>query len=84
VARGQFPGILPDIYVLPVPVGDELVGFQFQWSDFPRDQPPIREIDATLEIRQVSSDGRESEPTLIRVQHAGSPASNRMQQTREK
>jgi hypothetical protein len=84
VVRGQFPGIVPDIYVLPAPVGDGLLGFHLRWSDFPRDQPPIGEIDATLEIRQISSDGRESEPALIRVRDAGSPANNRMQRTRER
>jgi hypothetical protein len=83
VARGHFPGIVPDIYVLPVPVGDGLIGFHFRWSDFPRDQLPIGEIDATLEIRQISSDGRESEPTLVRIRDAGSPANNRMERTRD-
>jgi hypothetical protein len=83
VARGNFPGIVPDIYVLPVPVGDGLIGFHFRWSDFPRDQLPIGEIDATLEIRQISSDGRESEPTLVRIRDAGSPANNRMERTRD-
>lgn len=61
----------PAYLVQPVQLADGQAGFVFYWNDRPDLQQALAPLEATLAVRQVLSNGFESEATLINISHPG-------------
>lgn len=69
---GTFPDrVLPEAIITPVDYEDGKRGFTFIWLDLPRGSTVLKPIDATIEVRQISTAGVESEPALLHVRDPG-------------
>ena len=68
---GRFPGEFPDQAVIPIDLEHGKRGFRFAWREHARENRGARPIDATVEVRLVSHNGKEGEPLLLHIMHPG-------------